>query len=318
MQIKPSDKDIEIQYKTLKEIDFPPQVMVELICGCNLRCVMCPIGNDKITRESGIMEFKLFQKIVDEIALEKNNTKLWTAVMGEPFLLGKRLFEYLQYAQLKNIPVFLNTNAVLIDKTSIEMIHQLGVKQVIVGIDAFTEETYNKIRRGGNFKRVVDNIKYMIEQFKDKETEIILQYIVMDENEDEIEDFKTYWLNEGATIKLRLKQGWGNLVGSALLTKKQEERNMPCPWLMRNLEILWNGNVCQCDGDMDGQYICGNVNEQSIKEIWQGEMKKRREKHYRGQFDFEPCNSCNDWQIPLSKFYYPDDTERSYFVDERK
>jgi radical SAM protein with 4Fe4S-binding SPASM domain len=310
-------KNSQKQYATLKETDFPIQVMTELVCGCNLRCIMCPIGTGKISRKKGEMEFSLFQKIIDEIACENPMTKLWPAVMGEPLLAGNMLFEYLRYAQTKKVPVFLNTNAVLLDNRMILGIIEAGVRQVIVGLDANSEDTYQKIRRGGDFRKVVRNVQNLIKAAERSGLEVVIQYIEMKENAHEVESFKKFWLKEGAIVKIRLKQGWGDLVGSEMLENKQEKRKTPCPWLVRNLEVLWNGDVCQCDGDMDGRYICGNINDNSIKDIWQGEMKRRRERQYNGDFNFEPCNKCNDWQIPLSEFYYPDEPDRVYAVDER-
>lgn len=311
------NKSREKQYATLRETEFPVQVMTELVCGCNLRCIMCPIGTGKISRKKGQMEFSLFQKIIDEISRENPATKLWPAVMGEPLLAGDALFEYLGYARAKEVPIFLNTNAVMLDKRMIHGIIEAGVRQVIVGLDANTDYTYQKIRRGGNFAKVVRNVQNLIKAALGSGLEVVIQYIEMKENAHEVEDFKKFWLNERAVVKIRLKQGWGDLVGSEMLKNKQDARKTPCPWLLRNLEILWNGDVCQCDGDMDGRYICGNINDNSIKEIWQGEMKRRRERQYNGDFDFEPCSKCSDWQIPLSEFYYPDEPDKVYAVGER-
>ncbi|MFC1461933.1 SPASM domain-containing protein, partial [Verrucomicrobiota bacterium] len=95
-------------------------------------------------------------------------------------------------------------------------------------------------------------------------------------------------------------------------------RFMSCPWLSRNLLVLWDGEVCQCDGDMDNRYSCGNIYRQTLKEVWQGEMRRRRERHYAGDFDFEPCNVCKDWQVGLSRLYYPDEPHKPRVVDERE
>lgn len=305
--------ELKKQALGLKETDFPPQIMLEAVNWCNLNCIMCP--SNALTRKRGIVEMDLVRKALDEVAIENPTSKIWPAVMGEPLLAGERLFEILAYAQEKKLPVHLNTNAVLLTNYSIDRFKELGVKEVIVGLDAVTEETFDKIRRNGDFNRVCSNVKKMIQRYKDGSPKVILQYIQMKENEHETEDFKKYWLDQGGIVKIRSKQGWGDLIESKDLDI--EERIMPCPWLCRNFLILWNGEVCQCDGDVDNKYSCGNVYHQTIREIWQGEMRRRRSRHFKGDFDFEPCKNCRDWQVGLSKFYYPDDPDKAYAVEER-
>ena len=145
------------QASMLVELDFPRQVIVEPVNWCNLDCIMCPSSD--LTRKRGMMEFDLFAKICDEIAAENPDTKLWPAIMGEPLLAGKRLIEMLAYAAKKQVGIYLNTNAMLLTNSSINKIQEYGVKEVIVGIDAFTAQTYDKIRREGDFERVVGNIR---------------------------------------------------------------------------------------------------------------------------------------------------------------
>ena len=306
--------DLLKQAETFQETDFPPQVMLELSNTCNLDCIMCPSSG--LTRKRGMMKMDLIRKALDEIATESPTTKIWPAVMGEPLLEAERLFEMLVFTQERGLKVFLNTNATLLTEKAIERLKEFGVEQVIVGLDAASCETYHRIRRGGDFSRVTTIVEKMINAYKNSGPKVILQYIVMPENEHETKDFRKLWVGKGGIVKIRRKQGWGKLVGSEYL--KINERMMPCPWLCRNCLILWDGDVCQCDGDVDNRHTCGNVYRQNIKEIWQGEMRRRRERHYRGDFDFEPCRECRDWQVGLSQFYYPDEPEKAYRVDERE
>jgi len=302
------------QAALLQETDYPPQIMLEVVNWCNLNCTMCPSSD--LSRKRGIMEMDLAEKILDETVRESPDTKIWPAVMGEPLLAGERLFEILAAAQQRDLSVHLNTNAVLLTDYSIAQLKAYDVKEVIVGLDAATEDTYNKIRRNGDFELVKSNIVKMINAYQDDGPKLILQYIKMTENESETESFKDFWLAQGACVKIRLKQGWGDLVGSEMLHGK--ERDTPCPWLCRNCLVLWDGEVCQCDGDVDNQYSCGNVYKQSVKEIWQGEMRNRRKRHFNNDFDFKPCRDCQDWQVGLSQFYYPNEPNKIYTVDEKQ
>ena len=54
----------------LAESDFPPNLWIENTNCCNAACVMCP--REEQTRKLGIMDFCLFEKIVHEAALYRN------------------------------------------------------------------------------------------------------------------------------------------------------------------------------------------------------------------------------------------------------
>ena len=68
----------------------------------------------------------------------------------------------------------------------------------------------------------------------------------------------------------------------------------PCQMLDR-VDILSDGRVALCCSDVEGAYSWGDVREQSVLEIYRGEVARRyRETHRRGgRREIEPCNSCN-------------------------
>src|SRR6059058_5357275 len=104
--MKPNLEDVK---STLVKTQFPVSVIVETIAYCNLRCCMCP--QPALKRARGEMDFEIFRKIADEIALENPNTDLWLALMGEPLMLSNRLLAIIAYAKRKGVKkVHLNTN----------------------------------------------------------------------------------------------------------------------------------------------------------------------------------------------------------------
>lgn len=309
-------KNLEDAVKTLKESKFPDLVMVE-VCGiCNLRCIMCPSLHLK--RERGFMNERIYKKIIDEIAEKRPETQLWPAIMGEPLLMKDKLIKYITYAKEKGIrEVILNTNGTFLTPEVYDELTVSHLDKIIVGLDAFTEKSYNAIRIGGNYKKVHKNLieilklNELINFMKLKGPQIILQFIEMEENAGEREQFKEYWLSKGAVIKIRKRLGWGTCVEPhGMDLKPQSKERVPCPWLMRALNIQWTGNVAQCDADYEGTYSVGDIRIQTIEEIWNTEFEKRRARHWNWDFDFMPCRECKDWQAGLSEWYYPDTKTR--------
>lgn len=301
--IKPNLEDVK---KTLEKYEFPRDIIIETIAKCNLKCIMCP--QPYLKRERGEMSMEVFKKIIDEVAVESPNSRIWLAIMGEPLLTGNKFLEMLKYAKEKKLEVHLNSNAEYLSEDLAKAIVDIGLDEIIVGMDAFTKETYDKIRVAGDFDKTVNNIKKLIEiknSMEAKKPTIIMQFIVMEENEKELEQFKEFWLDKGTVVKIRPKLGWGTGVKADNLNLPESERNFPCPWLVRTVSIHWTGKFAQCDGDYEGNYGPGDIRENTIKEIWNGELQKRREKHWNGDFSHDLCKQCKDWQAGRSEFYYP-------------
>src|SRR3990170_1278053 len=84
---------------------------------------------------------------------------------------------------------------------------------------------------------------------------------------------------------------------------KQTERSepimlnvtQPCRILWNQLTVLWNGDVTPCFYDFDGKSIVGNVNKNSLAEIWNTpEMVRFRKHHLSGNYKKVTC--CQNCQ----------------------
>ena len=287
----------------IKLYDFPVNVIVETSSYCNLKCSICP--NPFMKRKKGNMDFDVFKKIVDEVA-ERPETTLWLALLGEPLMNPDQLIDMVYYAKRIGLKdVRLNTNGLLLtERISCELV-DAGLDYVLVSVDAVKPSTYKKIRVGGDLAKLIKNIEHLMSiRYENKsQLKVVVQFIVMEENEKEVEAFKEFWIKRGAIVKVRPKLSWGNTIEAKNLNLEQKDRTYPCPWLMRTVSIQWTGRLAQCDFDYEGIYSPGDVREQTIKEIWDGEIMKRRQKHLKGDFTHPLCSTCRDWQVGLAVYY---------------
>ena len=51
------------------------------------------------------------------------------------------------------------------------------------------------------------------------------------------------------------------------------EDRWPCYWAMQTMSITDTGKVVTCAVDLDAKFIAGDMNQQSLKEVWSGELK---------------------------------------------
>lgn len=68
-----------------------------------------------------------------------------------------------------------------------------------------------------------------------------------------------------------------------------------CAKPFRELSVRWDGSVAICCDDWRGVYKCGNINEISLGDIWNGpEFRSARRALYHGRRDLlSPCKGCN-------------------------
>jgi len=289
--------------------EFPKVILIDTVSYCNLRCSMCV--HKQMKRKKGIMPWDLLTKIIDEIAEADKNVRVWMVFFGEALIIKRRkptIFDMIAYAKSKGLmDVVLNSNANLLDEEAARGLINSGLDAIYIGIDAFKPETYVKVRVGGNYEKTVNNVVNLIElkkQMKSENPEVFVQFVEMDINQDEKEDFIKFWKKEGATVKIRPKVSWAGLVDAPNLVLGVEDR-WPCYWAMQTMSITDTGKVVTCAVDLDAKYVAGDVNEKSLKEIWNNKLKEIRQLHISKRFDELPenCRNCRDWQSARAEYY---------------
>ena len=302
--------DMVAQQRFVVRHEMPTDVLIELVAHCNMRCGMCP--QSRLTRPRGTMAFALWKRITDELGAKAPQTRIWPALMGEPFLLGQELFRYLTYAKARGLcHISLNTNLGVFQKQWTDALFESGVDELLISMDGITKQTYERIRVGGRYEVLLENINWLLDEKERRRAEfptIALQFVVMDENEHEQEAFIDYWKRRGRDVRLKVKPrtGWAAAVPAwkGVREVAGTVERIPCTWLLRQMTILWDGRVPQCDGDWDLKHsVCGDANTQTIEEIWNGELKALREKHLRHDWNYAPCTSCEDWAAGTSQFH---------------
>lgn len=288
---------------------FPKVILIDTVSYCNLRCSMCVHKDMK--RKKGVMPWHLFTKIIDEIAEEDKNVRVWMVFFGEALLLKRRrpsIFDMIAYAKAKGLTdVVLNSNANLLDHEAGKGLIESGLDAIYIGIDAIKPETYAKVRVGGNYEKTVNNVIHLIKLKKQMDREnpkVFVQFVEMNINSDEKEDFIKFWTEKGAIAKIRPKVSWAGMIDAPNLVFGNKDRWV-CHWAMQTMSIIDTGKVVTCAVDLDGKFIAGDVNKQTLKEIWNGELKKLRHLHISKRFEELPenCRDCRDWQSARSDYY---------------
>lgn len=296
-------------FKSTRVFRYPIHMNIEVNNTCNLKCPMCSSGQDYSARKRGLMKFESFKRIIDEIS--PYLYKLGPFNLGEP-LLHPEIFKMIKYAQDKNISVILSTNGNLMDEEKSLQTIESGLEELIISMDAATEKTYKINRPGGDFNKVKQNIRRLMELRKSKKSKlpfVTINMILMDNNTQEIEDFKRLATELGVD-KYNFSTYWEMYLGDSEKEKRTKEfvpknksyKNiMPaimrvdktCGWAWSGCIIGWDGKVMPCCFDYNETYILGNVFDKGIKNIWNNEKYRwLRKMIIEGRKAPKLCQNC--------------------------
>ncbi len=278
---------------------------------CNLKCPECPSGLGELTRPLGILKKEPYQDIIDQIS----NTAFYVQLFfqGEPFI-NKGIIDMISYAQRKNMYVAISTNGHTINEKNVDTILDNAPDKLIFSIDGLDEETYQSYRVGGTFKQADSGLRLLLKRKRERKLKkpfVELQFIVMKQNEHQIEEVFNYG-NKAGVDKIVLKtmqvSSYENalrflpenekyrryIVKDKTLSMKGQMKNH-CFALWRTSVITWDGRVVPCCFDKDAEHQIGTLNGKSFNDIWtSGNYKDFRNKILTGRKNIGMCTNCTE------------------------
>jgi len=159
----------------------PFKVFFEITSNCNMDCQHClnKNSNHKLINMPIKTIFRYFDNLKDCKVSEVNITG------GEPFL-HPDIIEILNYA-IKIFPsLTVSTNGTLLNDSILTFLHKINIRYINISLDG-TENSYEKIRYGSNFRKVLDNIILASQYIPDTGITITLNRYNIQEIEDIIE-----------------------------------------------------------------------------------------------------------------------------------
>lgn len=292
------DKSIFLFPRITNTVDrwtrVPPSVQIEPTNACFVNCVTC--CRSESSRPVGYMDFGLFKKIVDDAA-KIGVKRILPFVLGEP-LMHPQFVEMIRYIKSKDLGFHLITNGGLLTPKLAEAILSAGVTSadyITFSQLGFSKEVHEKVMRGIQHDRVVENLHSLVNLRKQKGMSgpvIETVFYSIPQNQHELQSFLEYW---GKFVDHAI---YGGTAVEAFISQKLPTRpkDRTCTMIWERMAVLWNGDVAICGEDMDGKYLIGNMRDSSIQEVWQGEkMVEYQKLHKKGLFNQIPiCEFC-DW-----------------------
>jgi radical SAM protein with 4Fe4S-binding SPASM domain len=137
----------------------PLYAEVDITNQCNIRCKMCHFSDPSVSRRRRHdISLEDFARLGEQLF---PLCHLLSLSFGTEPLLHKQFYEFLEIIKVHEVPhTFITTNALLLNEALIErIVRQSVLKTFAVSIDGATRETYERIRVGGRFEKLVENIR---------------------------------------------------------------------------------------------------------------------------------------------------------------
>lgn len=250
------------------------------------------------------MSWKLFVKIVDE-GVQWGLMSLNLDHGGEP-LLHPHVDRYIEYARARGIAnVMLHTNAIALTPSLAGRIIRAGLTRITFSLDAATAGTYALQRgHGHDFERVRRNVATFLELCNGmggKSPFVQVSFVITQVNQGEQALFLKQWESLVDDVHFRQFSDPGLELGSALsmpsrtLGRTPAQHGCPyCTMLNWRLSIRWDGVAFPCCHPHGFLMPVGNVSEQTVHSIWQGDKLGAMVSAHEGRqfYDYPGCRMC--------------------------
>lgn len=261
---------------------------------CNLRCIMCPYK--RMERKKETMSMPLFKKIVNE-AKELGCKEIHLTQYNEPFT-DLDIFRRINYIRKSGMKSSFYSNATLLNEKIINQILENPPDLIRFSVDGAKKETFESIRVGANYEKVVENIKKLFHErnkMGQKLPVIEVYFTAFDRNRGEIDDFLKIWKGncDFTSIYPVDSRESGQFVGF----NYKKLKSYPC-FNPKKVLVLSSGKVDMCCVDIDGEATLGDLKKQTLKEILNSEKYKQVYESQMGRnFDLPMCRNCSKFYI---------------------
>lgn len=257
---------------------MPKRVTLELTNKCNRRCRGCP--RNKMTYPLGDMSLTLLQRIIEQLPSS-------TTIV--PFFRGESVFN----------PDFVE---------ALKMLRKFKTVQMATNGDLLTASKKDAILEACSFVSyslhgpslpadLIDITQFLDEaRSKGLSTQAsILETEIPDGYKQTLVDG---WLQHVDRFRIYVehsKDGFGDVDSKY----REDHGDWPCTKPFTDMVVYWDGKVALCNHDWDNQEPLGDLNIQTVEEVWNGERYNQiRDFHQTGRRkQLNSCKDCDFWML---------------------
>ncbi len=289
-------------------LETPFILFVDPSSACNFRCTFCPTGDRDLIkgtgRFQGVMDFDLYRKIIDDLALFPQSIKVLRLYKdGEP-LLNKRFADMIAYAKSSGRVPYIDTttNGSMITPERMGPLIEAGLDKINISAYGMTRAEYMDFTKYDfDLAGFVENVKWLYAHKRDCEIVIKIPGELITEAEKGeffdtfgdycdrifIENFAPCWPDFDVETRLGVTIETGIYQQPISITDT-------CPYIFYAMSINADGLASACFVDWGRKLQVGDARLHSLPEIWNSrEFNELRMVHLEGKRMQHPvCSKC--------------------------
>lgn len=312
----------------LLPIMTPISAHVDISSICNYRCSFCFQADTKGMKEVGLkrgwMEVDMFKKIVDGFKeFPDKIKKIKIGNHGEP-TLHPNVAEMVKYARESNTADIIEmfTNGSRLEPKLNEAMVKAGLQRINISLEGLTDERYLQVAGvKQNFQEIIDGVKSLYE-IKTREKSDLQIYVKIADQAHALKGdkdvkflmtddernffFETFTPICDEIFVEKVVPQWADtqldkqneVEDTGMYGQKINKWKDSCPFIFMYMHFNCDGTVSPCTLDWPRKVVIGNVNDESVKDIWQG--KALRELQVAMLAGQRKCiNLCNNCSAPM-------------------
>jgi MoaA/NifB/PqqE/SkfB family radical SAM enzyme len=267
-------------------------VQIQTISSCNASCYFCPFQESWQKFNPGRMSDATYNKIIDELSVYKIG-KFCPYLENEP-LLDSKIFDRIEYgiSMLDFDILELSTNASVLSSNKIENIVDVFERvphEIRISFHGISQKTYNKIM-GLDFEKCRENVLALAEKAQKYDLNIEIRGAGAARKNSESmpnwfgeDEYHKFWNTEfekhGIKNKPKVKfftyhDRAGQIARNEINfidTVRSSLSGFYCTRFDQWVHYLYTGDLILCCMDYHRETVFGNINQQSLDEIYHSE-----------------------------------------------
>lgn len=235
---------------------------------CNRTCIFCPRVDPKVyPNVNEHIPIELYEKIMMELAEVEYDGMILYSAFGEP-LLYKNIESLLKMSKryCPNVRNETVTDGDFVTPDKLRALFDAGLDTLLISLYDGPEQ--------------VEKFQTMIDEVGLSESQVIL---------------RKRWLPPEEHYGITLSNRAGMVeIPQVGVGKLSEPLKQPCFYPFYQVLVDYDGAVLLCPHDWGKKLIVGNVNDNSIHELWNNRVMRRVRQNMAGSDrNFAPCDSCD-------------------------
>lgn len=274
--------------------NLPKKVNFDICTFCNHKCVFCS-NEDKRTLKD-MVSLNDFRNVMNNITKYLDIKELGLSAKGE-VLINKDLVNIINYSKkVFKIPyVYISTNGALLTEELTNDILTAGLDSIKLSINGIEENDYHKIHQKNDFKKVIENLKFLIKQKKENfpNLKILISAIIDIPKKDIEEAFSSILKDDIKYINNILKYDI-NFTPKFNNFSIDYHKLKPCPLIERDIYIDSDCRLGLCCKDYFKEFDFGSLLTNDFLKLYNSkQMEDIRQMHKNQNFkENHFCTKC--------------------------